>query len=72
MLKQGCAWVHQKWHQSSNGAFSAYFLPQTPENKEKYNLEYIDVLPECSYVVPNCIPLSVQECSLFHLFVNEK
>ena len=61
----------QKWHQGSKGAFSAYFLPQNTENKERYNLE-------CSYVVPgvnSCGCMNVHCPVYIHFippFFNEK
>ena len=33
----GCTHVHQKLHQTSKGAFSAYFLPQTLKTRKDTN-----------------------------------
>ena len=44
------------WHacvgaKNGIGVLRMHFPAQNTENKERYNLECVDVLPECSYVV---------------------
>ena len=49
----GCVQVHEM----HPGSFSGL---KNTKNKERYNLECVDVLPECSYVFPGVVPCFAQ------------
>ena len=48
--------------QGVQNAFWMFFWPKNTKNKERYNLECVDVLPECSYVLqcPSLVCMNVQ------------